>query len=338
MRQPVRALVLMSGGLDSILAARTLIEQGIDVVGVTMTSPFFGADRGKAAAAMLGVEHRVEDITDPLLEILKAPRHGFGRFVNPCVDCHALMVRTCAGMLDEEGASFVATGEVLGERPKSQHERALRVVEKDGGLPGLVLRPLSAQLLVETIPELEGWVDRGRLHALSGRSRTGQFELARRFGISAFPNPGGGCRLADPAFAVRTRALMAAHPDPSPSSYSLMLLGRHAWEGLALIVVGRDKAENRRISALAEHGDVLVGLQSDKGPTTLVRWPTPVAIDLAATMTARYSQERDADEVALVLTDVASGHVHRAMSRDHIERREFPLLDENGERVPSRTT
>jgi hypothetical protein len=328
----------MSGGLDSILAARTLMEQGVDVVGVTMTSPFFGPERGEAAAAMLGVEHRVRDITDPLLEILKAPRHGFGRFVNPCVDCHALMVRTCAGMLEEEDARFVATGEVLGERPKSQHERALRVVEKDGGLPGLVLRPLSAQLLPETIPEREGWVDRQRLHALSGRTRTGQFELARRFQISEFPNPGGGCRLADPAFAVRTRALMEAHPGSSPSSFSLMLLGRHVWEGLSLIVVGRDKAENGRIAALAEPADILVALESDRGPTTLVRWPTPTAIATACTMTARYSQERDADEVALLSTDVASGETRRRMSRDHLARREFPLLDENGERAPSRTT
>lgn len=327
----------MSGGLDSILAARTLIEQGLEVVGVTMSSPFFSAERGRTAAATLGIEHRVQDITSPLLEILKAPRHGFGRFVNPCVDCHALMVRTCAGMLDEEGALFVATGEVLGERPKSQHERALRVVEKEGGLPGLVLRPLSAQLLPETIPEREGWVDRRRLHALCGRTRTGQFELARLFGITRFPNPGGGCRLADPAFAVRTRALMAAHPDSSASSFSLMLLGRHAWEGPSLVVVGREKAENERIGALAEPGDVLVGLQSDKGPTTLVRWPTPVAIDMAAAMTARYSQERDADEVALVVTDVGTTHVHRTISRDHVRRREFPLLDENGERAPSRT-
>lgn len=308
-----------------MLAARLLLEQGVDVVAVTFTSPFFGPDKGARAAAALGVDHRVIDITDELVECVRAPRHGYGRRMNPCIDCHALMVRTAARMLEAEGAAFVATGEVLGERPKSQRLDALKAVEREGGLEGRLLRPLSAKLLPPTAPELEGLVDREQLEDIKGRSRRRQFELAERFGIAEYPTPGGGCRLTEEAPSARLRVLLERRPDVDAASFELIRLGRHVWEGDSLIVVGRDEEDNRRIEDVARSGDLIVQIVSGKGPTTLVRWPEAAAEEAAAALTARYSQERDRDEVELVVRPAGGGAPRRVVSRDH-HRRSFDLV------------
>jgi tRNA-uridine 2-sulfurtransferase len=322
----VKALVLLSGGLDSILAARVLTEQGLTVTGVTFISPFFGSGRGERAAQLLDIDHLVVDITDELVDIVRSPAHGYGRRMNPCIDCHALMVRTAGSMLEAQGASFVATGEVLGERPKSQHLNALRLVEKEGGMDGLVLRPLSALLLPETIPERERWVDRARLLGLKGRSRTAQFALAERFGIDEFPTPGGGCHLTEVSFAARLRKLWDAHPDADVSSLRLLALGRHHWAGPSLLAIGRDKDENEAVRALAGVEDVLIWLVSDLGPTTLIRWPTPAAVEAGLTLTARYSQERDRQAVELVVR--SGGEEKVVVTSGHLDRqREYALIE-----------
>ncbi len=199
-----KAVALLSGGLDSMLAIRLLIEQGVEVEALHFVSVFdcgaTDADNcagSQRAAAQLGVPLRFEEISDELLEIVKNPKHGRGHNMNPCIDCHAMMVRRAAAVMRGIGADFLCSGEVLGERPMSQRRDALGIVEREAAAEGLLLRPLSAQLLEPTIPEQKGWVDRAKLLRISGRCRKPQFELARTLNIGKFPTPAGGCLLTD---------------------------------------------------------------------------------------------------------------------------------------------
>ena len=193
----MKALALFSGGLDSILAAQLLEEQGVDIAGICFESPFFSAQRAHQSARYIGLPLAVTDITEPMLTIVMSPRHGYGKGLNPCIDCHALMFRVAGEMLKGEGARFMISGEVLGQRPMSQNLRSLSIISRESGFDGLILRPLSAKRLPETIAEREGWVDRERLLDLSGRSRKPQIELAKRYGVEKYPSPAGGCLLTD---------------------------------------------------------------------------------------------------------------------------------------------
>ena len=179
--RPVSALGLLSGGLDSMLAAELLRRQGIEVTGIIFTTPFFGSDRGVAAAKQIGIPYRVVDITVDHLAMVKAPEYGYGKNMNPCIDCHAMMFAKAGKLMEEMGADFLFSGEVLGQRPMSQNIKALRSVEKISGYEGYLLRPLSAKLLPETQPGKKGLVDRGKLLDIQGRSRKVQMELAEEW-------------------------------------------------------------------------------------------------------------------------------------------------------------
>ncbi|MGC8844083.1 MAG: tRNA 4-thiouridine(8) synthase ThiI, partial [bacterium] len=231
------------------------------------------------------------DITDDILKLLKAPPHGFGSQMNPCIDCHALMLRKAKEIMEEVGASFVATGEVLGERPMSQNREALRIVEKESGLEGLLLRPLSAKLLPPTIPEKEGWVDREKLLDIKGRSRKRQLELAEKWGIKDYPFPAGGCLLTDPQFSKRLKDLLD-NKELTKENVVLLKLGRHfrLRKGVKL-VVGRNKDENERIREFAREGGILLRAYSHKGPDGLLRGDgfDEEDIELAGKIIARYS-------------------------------------------------
>ena len=266
-----RALVLLSGGLDSMLAVALLRRCGIGVTGITFTTPFFGRHKAEKAATELGIELLVIDITGPHLEMLKNPRYGYGKNLNPCIDCHALMIRVAGDYLDESGAAFIASGEVLGERPKSQNRQALELVARLSEVGDLLLRPLSARLLPETKPELEGWIDRECLLDISGRSRRRQMELAEEWGIEEYENPAGGCLLTDAAFSSRLRELMVRVPGFDGADAELMKLGRHAWTGSTLIVLGRRHEENLRLAELALPADLLYKEKEVPGPTALLR-------------------------------------------------------------------
>jgi len=266
-----KALVLFSGGLDSVLAAELLRRCGVEVTGITFTTPFFGSEGAEKAAAELGIELLVEDITGRHLEILKNPRYGYGKNLNPCIDCHGLMVRVAAELMEGAGADFIATGEVLGERPKSQNRQALELVTKLSGAGELLLRPLSAQLLTETLPEREGWVERDCLLDLSGRSRRRQMDLAREWGIGEYETPAGGCLLTDGAFSTRLRELMSRVPGFDGVDTELMKVGRHTWIGSTLIVLGRRHEENVRLVGLALPTDMLLREKGIPGPTALLR-------------------------------------------------------------------
>lgn len=266
-----RALALFSGGLDSMLAAELLRRCGVEVTAVTFTTPFFGSGAAEKAADALGLELVVADITDRHLEVLKNPRYGYGRNMNPCIDCHALMVRAAMERLEELGTDFVATGEVLGERPKSQNRQALELVARHSGAGELLLRPLSARLLPETKPEREGWVERERLLDLSGRSRRRQMELAEEWGIGEYESPAGGCLLTDAGFSSRLRELMLRVPGFDGADAELIKLGRQSWQGSTLIVLGRRHAENLRLLELALPSDLLLREKDVPGPLALLR-------------------------------------------------------------------
>jgi tRNA U34 2-thiouridine synthase MnmA/TrmU len=265
------ALVLLSGGLDSILAIKILQEQAIQVTGISFVSYFFNAHLAKKAAQQMKIELKIVDFSDEHLAIVKKPRYGHGKAINPCIDCHLLMLKKAKEIMEEEKFDFVATGEVLGERPMSQNKQALELIEKESGLKGYLLRPLSAKLLEPTIPEKQGLVDRDRLLDISGRSRKKQLALAKKWGIKEYPSPAGGCCLTDLQFAQRFKEMLKHWPDCQGNDVRLLKLGRHFWQKDNLIVVGRNKEENQQIRKLSQKGDLLIEPKDFPGPTILVR-------------------------------------------------------------------
>jgi len=300
---PIQGIGLFSGGLDSILAVRVLLEQGLHVEALHIVLPVHRPELRawvEEAAASLGVPLHVIVLEQEFFDILRHPRHGYGSGMNPCVDCHVLLLRQAAERMREVGAALVFTGEVLGERPFSQHRAALELVERKAGLEGRLLRPLSAQLLPPTIPEQEGLVDRSRLLAIQGRWRQPQKELARRYGIERYPLPAGGCFLTNRELARRVRDLLEYTPDFTRGDFDLVRLGRHfRLSPTVKIVSGRDESENRRIVALAQEGDLFFEVGGLGSPVTLLRGPADdEGIRIAAAITARYSDART-DPVAV---------------------------------------
>ncbi|MEW6552928.1 MAG: tRNA 4-thiouridine(8) synthase ThiI [Actinomycetota bacterium] len=270
-RSARRAIVLFSGGLDSLLALELLRRCGVVVLPMTFVTPFFGSGAAEKAAVRLDLGLEVRDITARHLEVLKHPRYGYGRNMNPCIDCHALMVRVALEHLGELEADFVATGEVLGERPKSQNRQALELVARASGAGDLLLRPLSARLLPETLPEREGWVERACLLDLSGRSRRRQMDLAQEWGIGEYESPAGGCLLTDASFSARLRELMTRVPGFDGADAAAVREGRVFWAGSTLIVLGRRHEENLRLVEIALPTDLLLREKDVPGPTALVR-------------------------------------------------------------------
>jgi len=271
----MKAIALLSGGLDSILAAKTIQQQGIEVIGVHFKTSF-GHDNKKNSlpcvpAEKSGIPFKETDISADFLTMLRHPRHGYGSHLNPCIDCKILMLKKSKEMMQGLGARFVLTGEVLGQRPMSQHRRALAMIEKESGLEGILLRPLSAKLLPPTLPEQEGWVDRERLFGLSGRTRRPQMNLAKMLDITDYSNPAGGCLLTDPEFTKRLKDLMT-HGTLDMNNIGLLKIGRHfRFSPGAKLVVGRNEKENMRLLEFAQKGDYLFMPKDIAGPTALGR-------------------------------------------------------------------
>jgi len=303
----VKAIALLSGGLDSMLAVKLIQEQDIEVIGVAFTTPFFGPEKARRAAEQLGIPLHVIDITDDYIPLLLNPRYGYGRNMNPCIDCHALMLKKAGELMPRLGASFVITGEVLGERPKSQTAQALHIVARDAGLTGYVLRPLSAKLLPPTVPEEKGWVDRNRLLAIQGRSRKPQMALAEQYGLKEYPTPAGGCLLTDPELSRRLKELLAENPAPAREDLELVKYGRHFRVPPGVrIVVARHEREIEPLLACARPGDYLLRLKGIPGPRTLVRGKeiSAHALRVAGAFTARYSKARDREKVSILVQEV----------------------------------
>jgi tRNA U34 2-thiouridine synthase MnmA/TrmU len=297
---------LFSGGLDSILAVKVLQEQGVRIVGVTLATPFFTADTAQRMAEQLDMDHRVMDITAEHLEVVRHPRHGYGRNMNPCIDCHALMFRTAGELMDREGADFLFSGEVLGERPMSQNKGSLVRVARLSGYEEVILRPLSAKLLPMTRPEREGRVDRDRLLDLRGRGRKRQLELASRYGLKDYPAPAGGCLLTDPIFSRRLRDLLGHTAVATRQDLELLKIGRHLRLNKRYkLVVGRHQEDNQRIRELQAQGNLLLDVSDHPSPVGLLTSGAPAdIIQLAASIVLRYS---DAPEQGVWAVKVFDG-------------------------------
>jgi len=285
----IRALCLLSGGLDSQLAARLLLEQGIEVQAVTFTSIFFGAKAAERSARQLGVPLLIEDFTPIILTIIDHPKHGFGAGLNPCIDCHIAMVRRAGALMRERGFQFVSTGEVLNQRPMSQHRKALQQVASESDAGDYLLRPLSAKLLPETEPEKRRWVDRERLLAFEGRNRKPQMALARELGITDYPQPAGGCLLTDPAYGKRLKDLKI-HEGLDIIPILRLRLGRHFRVGAVRLIVGRNQAENEQLEKERHAGEFLLKAKDVPGPSAILpSGATEDELQQAAALCARYS-------------------------------------------------
>jgi tRNA-uridine 2-sulfurtransferase len=322
----MKAICVFSGGLDSMLAAELIRAQGIDVLALFFETPFFRSGKAKKSARSMDLPFKVVDITHRHLEVVKQPKHGYGGNMNPCIDCHALMFRIAGEMLEEEGAGFVFTGEVLGQRPMSQNKRSLELVAAESGLNRLLLRPLSAKLLAPTIPEEKGWVQRERLLDFQGRTRKPQMGMAESWNITEYPSPAGGCLLTEKGFSRRLKDLLTSKVDVETGELELLKLGRHfRIAPHAKIVVGRNKRENEAIRSLAGKNDTILRSVSVPGPTVLVSGELSGEVfDIATAITLAYSDagERDAVEVGIE-EGVRENRVVAVKTRDKGEFRRY---------------
>jgi tRNA-uridine 2-sulfurtransferase len=271
-KRKARGLGLCSGGLDSMLAGLVLREQGIQVEWVTFETPFFSSAKARKASRLTGIPLTVQPIFSEYMTMLRNPRAGYGKQMNPCMDCHTLMFRLAGEIMASKGSDFLFSGEVLGQRPMSQTKPSLHYVEKHSGLGGYILRPLSAKLLPETIPEQQGLVDRERLLDIHGRGRKDQIALARKFGISDYPAPAGGCLLTDKGFSVRLKDLFDHRAEPTENEIHLLKFGRHfRLNPQTKLIVGRTEKDNENI--LRHHDptqDVVIDVRDHPSPIGLL--------------------------------------------------------------------
>ncbi|MCF7845941.1 MAG: hypothetical protein K9L85_01760 [Candidatus Peribacteraceae bacterium] len=268
------ALVVFSGGLDSQLAVKVLEAAGCEVAALTFVSPFFSSEKAERAAENLGIEIFKEDFSEKILDLVKDPPHGFGKNLNPCLDCHAAMFRQAHDFTEQNNFQIIASGEVLGQRPFSQNREALGRVAKYAGVE--ILRPLSAKLLPPTSFEEQGLVDREKLLDLSGRSRKPQMALAKKFGIQDYPAPAGGCLLTEPTFAQKLRTLLEHYPEAGAEDVKLLKIGRFLILGKSSFsVIGRDQTDNKLLEQLRDSQNYLVAMRDFVGPTALVRVHSP---------------------------------------------------------------
>lgn len=296
------ALALFSGGLDSMLACRLIMAQQIRVVAVKFVTPFFGYDLLAGPAAYqadilrrYGIEVHLREVSRPYLAMLANPAHGYGKNFNPCVDCKILLMAAARELMAEFGASFLISGEVLGQRPMSQRMDTLRLIERDSGCRDLLLRPLCAKHLPPTLAEREGWVDREQLLAFRGRNRTPQIQLAVGFGITDFPSPAGGCLLTDPNLAARFRRLYAEKSVVVPGDVRILLCGRiFRLPGGSWLALGRDQQENEKLAARRDPDNWQLKLRDLMGPLGMLRFSgAPADLQAAAGLLARFGRRPD---------------------------------------------
>ncbi len=298
MEKKTKAIGLLSGGLDSIVAARLILEQGIEVEALnfvtafcTCTSKSSGCLASEKAADQLGIPLKVVEISEEILDVVKKPKFGYGSGMNPCLDCRIFTFKKAKEYMRESGADFIFTGEVLGQRPMSQRREAMNTIERESGLKGYLLRPLCAKLFPATVAEEKGIVDRNKLLVITGRSRKGQMALAKKFDIRDYPCSSGGCLLTDKGFAQRMKDLMKYKPDFGLPDVLLLKYGRHFRMSPAVkLVVARDEGENFRLAALKNSGDIMFHAQEPLGPVSILRGSADGEFVIeAASITARYA-------------------------------------------------
>ncbi|MEA1925808.1 MAG: tRNA 4-thiouridine(8) synthase ThiI [Patescibacteria group bacterium] len=271
----LRVLVLFSGGLDSMLTAEILKAQDFDVTGLVFTGYFFDALKAIESAEKIGIKLIQKDISEEHLKIVKDPKHGHGKGMNPCIDCHELMLLEAKKVFISGQYDILATGEVLNQRPFSQNRSLFQKIEKDTKLEGKILRPLSAGVLPKTIYEENGIVQRHWLYGINNKSRKKQIKLAKKFGIKEYPTPSGGCVLAEPLYAEKVRNLLQFNKKPTRLDIQLLKIGRHFWLEkkkvlYAHIVLGKNKEENEFIVLSKRSSEIIVQRMDEKGPTALL--------------------------------------------------------------------
>jgi len=314
-----KVVALLSGGLDSQLAVKMMQKQGFEVSAVAIKTPFCDFDCGRGCgfeirerAESLGVDLKTVYLGDEYIEMLKHPKYGFGAGMNPCIDCRAMMFEAAKKHMEEIGAEFIISGEVLGQRPMSQHAPALKTIEKESGLEGKIVRPLSAALLPKTDPEKNGLIKRDDLGMIKGRSRKIQLQMAKEFAIENPPNAGGGCLLTDPAFGKRAKDLFSHTENPTTNDIDLLKVGRHfRLDQNTKLIVGRNKGENEIIASLALSTDYLLEVKNHVGPASLLRGKTAQNhLVFSASVTLRYSDApKELEELVLVKSHEAANEI-----------------------------
>ena len=328
-----KVVALLSGGLDSQLAVKMMQSQGFEVSAVAIKTPFCDFDCGRGCgfeirerADTLGVNLKTVYLGDEYIEMLKNPKHGFGSGMNPCIDCRSMMFKAAKKHMDEIGADFIISGEVLGQRPMSQHGPALKTIERESELEGYIVRPLSGALLPKTIPEENGLIKRENLGMIRGRTRRTQLQMAQEYGIENPPNAGGGCLLTDPAFAIRAKDLFAHIENPTTNDIDLLKIGRHfRLDDTTKVIVGRNQDENNMIKALALPNDIVFYAKDHVGPNTLLRGDNVESHrQITAAITLRYSdapKETPGTVVAEKANDKSEISVNRAAESEYLQYR-----------------
>ncbi len=323
----IRALALVSGGLDSLLAAKIIEAQGIYVEGISFQIGFtkeeFGipqreknrknSDNGghlnpQHYAEKAGIMLNIENVFEEFKHVLFEPKHGYGSNMNPCIDCKAFMLHKAKEYMEKHGFDFLVTGEVIGQRPMSQRKQALPLVAKEAHAEDIVLRPLCAKLLPETLPERKGWVDREKLYAINGRGRKDQVGLAVKFGITEYPQPAGGCLLTEPGFSKRLENLWQTkcEKEYTVDEVKLLSIGRHLrFCDEFKLIISREKAETEYMEQFYGQFTMLKALNFG-GPVGLIDGDVDEnGVKKAAAILARYGSGRDAPEVKVEVFEVS---------------------------------
>ncbi|MDC3194729.1 tRNA (5-methylaminomethyl-2-thiouridylate)-methyltransferase [bacterium] len=307
-----KVVALLSGGLDSQLAIKMMQEQGFDVSAVAIKTPFCDFDCGRGCG--FEIRERADDLDvnlktvylgDEYIEMLKHPKHGIGAGFNPCIDCRSMMFDAAKKHMEEIGAEFIISGEVLGQRPMSQHAPALRTIENESDLVGKIVRPLSAALLPETDPEKDGLIKRENLGMIRGRSRRGQLDMAKEYGIENPPNAGGGCLLTEPHFGIKAKDLFSHTKNPTINDIDLLKIGRHfRLDEETKFIVGRNKDENEMIKAISLPGDILLEAKDFVGPVSILRGSNAKQhLKFASSITLRYSDAPNNEQAIVSIRD-----------------------------------
>ena len=307
----MKAIALISGGLDSILAAKIIDQLGIELIAFNTKTPFCLCDHHSASGCIHGAKSAAEklklkfiavNVAEEFLGILENPKHGYGSNMNPCIDCRILLFKKAKEYMQKEGASFIITGEVLGQRPMSQRLVVMKLIDREAGLEGLVVRPLSAKALKPTEPESQGWIDREKLLKITGRGRREQIALADKFGINDYPCPSGGCLLTVPDFSRRVKDLIT-HKELNLRNINLLKIGRHfRLNNAAKLIVGRNERENMQLSEMAHENEHLFSPDEQyAGPTSLgIGCFDDELIKVSAQITGRYCDSSENSPVTVI--------------------------------------